>query len=407
MNKNILIVGAFPGNRGSQSMLFIAVDEIKKRIKEAKIYFAGTETDVDMYAFEQIFYSESAKDIALSECYPFTKILKCVIRDLIKFIIGRRDNLWKYMELKKKISTIDFIIDVSGYSLGNKWSESIQLSYLKNIQLAKKYNIPIVLMPQSFGPFLYDKKRLYLMEEIKSDLQYPTLIYAREEEGYNLLKAMHLDNVRMSTDLVLQNKSIDIKNIYKGNVELCYSKIRTRNPVGIVPNMQCFNHGDNTLNIQMYIKITQYLLSIGKQVYIFHHSKEDKELCRKLFNQIYNVVRSDKIYLIEDEMSCLEYDVFVKQFEFIICSRYHGVVHAYRNDIPCIVLGWAVKYKELAKNVGQEMYAFDIAKEGFKIEDIISSIKKISANLMEEKKNIEKHIIEIQKNDCFVFLDMV
>ena len=67
---------------------------------------------------------------------------------------------------------------------------------------------------------------------------------------------------------------------------------------------------------------------------------------------------SENVYFIEDDMNCLEYGGFVKQFDFIIASRFHAIVHAYKENVPAIILGWAVKYHELAKNLNQEKFVF-------------------------------------------------
>lgn len=80
------------------------------------------------------------------------------------------------------------MIDISGYNIGDKWDLATHESYFNNIRLAIKFNIPIVLMPQSFGPFHYTKNKDYLMSQIRELFKYPVAIYAREMEGYQLLK---------------------------------------------------------------------------------------------------------------------------------------------------------------------------------------------------------------------------
>ena len=45
-----------------------------------------------------------------------------------------------------------------------------------------------------------------------------------------------------------------------------------------------------------------------------------------------------------------------RYFDFVICSRYHGCVHAYKNLIPGLILGSTIRYKELAKLMNQEKY---------------------------------------------------
>lgn len=400
MSKKILVVGANLGNKGAQSMLFITVDEMKKKFKDSEVYFAGAEPfDNEKYAFRYVFFPPRARQIALRNTLPLFLIVQCVMKDCIKWLLGRRSNLWRFMDARRFIPQMDLIIDVSGFSLGDKWSTEVQESYLDNIRLAKKYNIPIYMMPQSFGSFNYNSRQMYLRDEIKELMSYPKVVYARETEGYHLLNnEFQLQNVVLSTDMVLQNKGVLWENIYCTEVKWNIPRISIQNAVGIIPNMQCFRHGDKEKNLILYQDIISHLLKSGKRVYVFRHSGDDLEICKR----IANCFRKEKLVtLIENDFTCLEYDKFVSNFEFIVCSRYHGIVHAYRNYVPCIALGWAVKYRELAKNVDQAEYAFDITDITCTSETVIGAINKLMNHIPEEKEKIKKQVVRIQENDCF------
>lgn len=398
MVKRVLIVGANFENKGAQSMLFITVDEIRKRISDCEIFFAGCEVfDEELYAFRELYYSEPAKNIALGNRETSLKA-KCWVKDCVKFVIGRRNNLFRYNEVKNTIASIGLIIDVSGFNLGKKWSIEIQESYLNNIRLGKKYNIPIIMMPQSFGSFDYPKDKEFLLPEIRELLKYPKVIFAREKEGYDMLtEQFGLTNVQLSTDLVLQNNGVDLSNIYKKTLKKMNLPRVETGSVAIIPNTQCFNHGDKEKNIQMYKDIISYLIKKEKTVYIFRHSREDFPICKLIAEQF----DSKKVRLLDNEFSCVEYDEFVKQFDFVICSRFHGIVHAYRNYIPCILLGWAIKYKELAANVGQEQFAFDITEDSFNAMHVKEEIDVLLSSAEKEAEIIKAHVSEIQKNNCF------
>lgn len=399
MAKKVLIVGANFENKGAQSMLFITVDELKKRMPGCDVFFAGCEVfDEDVYAFQELYYSEPAKNIALGHKKVALEI-KCFVKDCVKFVIGRRINLFRYNEVKNIISSIDLIIDVSGFNLGKKWSVEIQESYLNNIRLAKKYNIPIIMMPQSFGSFDYPEDKKFLLDEIGELLKYPKIIFAREKEGYQMLtEQFGLSNVQLSTDLVLQNNGVDISNIYKNSLKKTMLPDVVENAVALIPNTQCFNHGDKDKNIKMYKEVISYLLKAEKTVYIFRHSREDFPICKLIAEQFQE---NKNVVLLDNEFSCLEYDEFVKKFDFVICSRFHGIVHAYRNYIPCILLGWAVKYQELAANVGQEQFAFDITDSNFNSEQVKKVIDLLLFSKDKESAIIKAHVTEIRKNNCF------
>ncbi len=380
-------------------MLFITVDELKRRLQDPEIFFASMDhIDMSKYSFHSVYSTRWSRQIALGNKPLFNQI-KSIAKDVVKCIIGKRYNLWRYMELSRCIADIDLMIDVSGFNLGKKWSSSVQESYLDNIRLAKKYQIPIVLMPQSFGPFDYPEEKRHLISEMAELLPYAEKIFAREKEGYQLLlDTFHLSNVELSADLVLQNNGIDLKHIYQqppASIQVPYVKPGT---VGIVPNKQCFNHGDQDRILSLYRATIESLIAKGKEICIIRHSSEDLVICRELSRMF---AGNESVRLIEDEFSCLEYDRFVKQFDFIICSRYHGAVHAYRNCVPCVLLGWAVKYAELAELLGQRDYAFDITDAGFSEEKIIEAVEHMCESFGEESKEIGIRLKKIQSENCF------
>lgn len=401
-DKTVWIVGANFENKGAQSMLFITVDELKRLFPDYKIFFAGGNMpEPEKYTFGHVFYTRATKKIALSKGIPVGTVMLCFIKDCVKFVIGRRRNLWRFMETRRLLPDVDLIIDVSGFGLGDQWTVEQQELYLDNIRLAKKQQIPIFLMPQSFGPF-ERQDREQLTAETRKLLQYPKIAFARENAGYKWLhEEFGLQNVMMSTDLVLQNKGVDEKNIFKRKVEFHLPQIQRQDVVGIVPNRQCFRHGDEKKNRELYRAIIEKLLSSGKRVYVFRHSQEDLDICKQIKDDFCN---EERVELLTNDFSCLEYDEFVRNFEFIICSRYHGIVHAYRNHVPCIALGWAVKYRELAGNVGQENYVFDITEEGSIEEGVIAALSRMLRDYEKESEVIREQVWNIQTENCFRYL---
>ena len=400
---NALVVGAGLRNKGAQSMLFITVDEIKKRFNNCTIYFASADSyDESQYAFKNLHYSDRGKIIALGGVSALVMLVFSLCKDFIKIILGKKDFLGHYFDVKNNMKKMDIMIDISGFGLGDKWSLQRNRSYLNNIRLAQKYHIPLYCMPQSFGPFSDSHRMRRITTDIMKLMPYPKVIYVRELQGYDLLcSKFSLTNVRLSADLVLQNKGINWCNILTKKPMISLPLVEKKNLVGIIPNSQCFSRGDKTKILDTYFEIISYMLDLGKVVYIMRHSQEDLGVCR----EISDIFREKKnFFLLENDFSCFEFDSFIPNFEYIVCSRFHGIVHAYKNGIPSIALGWANKYFDLAKCVDQEEFAFDITSSNFEPEIILNAVKYMSANFEKEQFKIKKNLIAIQKNNCFDIL---
>ena len=397
-----LITGAHFANKGAESMLYVTTDELRKRFPSCNIYFAvRSDYPQEIYTFKKIFYSPGTLRIAFGGFDAFIAMCKETAKHTVKFLLGRHNTtLIDCFALSKCIAGTDAIIDISGYALSSKFKDTASRNYLKRIMLAEKFKVPVYLMPQSFGPFGYAPE---VMSEFKPLMQklltYPRIIFAREKEGYDSLTELFgLKNVRLSADLVLQNSGIEIANVFRIPPVISVPKIESQKELaGIVPNMKCFVHGNKDEILRAYTEIIKYILSQGYKVILFRHSREDIEACaeiKKIFADDENVI------VIENEFSCLEYNEFVKQFEFLVCSRYHGLVHAYKNNIPCVALGWAVKYKRLAENLNQGSYVFDITGH-VDTERIIHALRELINNYDDEKKKIRERLAMIQKNNCF------
>lgn len=263
----------------------------------------------------------------------------------------------------------------------------------------------MVLMPQSFGPFNYNSDMQVLHEEIKELMQYPYAVYAREEQGSDLLEGMYeLNNVRRSSDIVLQNKGIDNSRVFKQKPVLNIPNGISHDSVAIIPNARCLEHGRQDDILFLYRKIVDLLLKNSREVYLLRHSREDLPICQMIKGMFAN---SDSVHLIENDFSCIEFDEVVKKFQLSIVSRFHGAVHSYKNCVPCIILGWAVKYKELAACMNQSEFVFDITVDGLDIDKILQYITKMLGGYETEKAKIRESLSKVQQSNCFDVLEEI
>jgi colanic acid/amylovoran biosynthesis protein len=236
---------------------------------------------------------------------------------------------------------------------------------------------------------------------IKHILKYPEIIYVREKDGYTILvDELKLTNVVLCPDMVLLNRSIDLNNIYKQVPKMRDCDIAPGS-VAIVPNLRTFDHGNLKSIYNLYDKIIDRLLFLNKKVYLLRHSNEDIVICNELKNHF---IDNDDVIFVADDFSCVEYNVIVNKFDYLIASRYHSIVHAYKNHVPCVVLGWAVKYVELLSLFDQYEYIFNITENTIQVDMIISAVLKMNANHKNESDIIAKKLVQIQNKNPFDIL---
>ena len=396
---NVLITGAQFGNKGAQSMLFTVMDEVKERYPNADFYYLPIDYfkeelywDLDNYRFHFVVDDMAGQDFPAKfgapqiawRYYKIRKILRAAKKNGEALALS---DIW---------NKLDVLIDVSGYSLTSKFGISSINRVLRMITTAKSYGLKVILLPQSYGPFDFKED---VRERIGNALKSVDLLFARETDGMEQLRdKCGVTNVKLSPDIVLQTKEIDWRNVFSCEPKLRYPILETSNNVGIVPNGETFRNDRHDSVIRTYQKILKTLREQGKEVYIFRHSN-DLPVCR----EIYELVKEDShCHLIEEEIDCLSYGHFVRQFDFIIASRFHSIVHAYREGIPALVLGWAIKYEALTELMKQEQYVFDVTA-GNEVDEavLIERLNKMIACSNEESKVILQNLKTVQENNCF------
>ena len=390
-NKYILITGGELFNKGAQSMTFITINEVRKRFPNHEVLLIS---DLDS--------KRSEKD---KEQYNFR-----ICPDIFKFVYGsgiyslvKRIDKKLVKESKEILSRTDMIIDISGYALASTWSLGSTIYFLSKINTAKKYKIRYFIMPQSFGPFNYNIIiRPVLNRFIKHTLSKADIICARENEGYNLLtEKFKLNNIRYSPDLVLSDIGLRKEDVYKNVSKDIKIKIES-NGVGIIPNMKNFKHGSKEEIVLLYEMSIKELLKQGNYIYLIRHSFEDIEACELIKSKFEN---NNRVIVLGEDYSCFDYQDMVKKLKFLIASRYHSIVHAYKNSIPCIALGWATKYHELLGLFMQDQYVFDV-REGMNQESFLDKIELMNKNWQNESDKIRENLIKIQSSNIFDMLEV-
>lgn len=387
--KNIIITGGGFVNKGAQAMTFISVSELRKRFPNHEIYlFSPTdlgkgEKELSKYNFKVFGW------------FPI-KFAKAQKNPILHFICSIKNR----QELKKAeaiYKNCDLIIDVSGYSLGSNWSYKINSDFLDIIEFAKGFNIPIYLMPQSFGPFDYcDEKGYEIDKRTKSLFPYVKTVFTREQEGYDALKNRYgLSNLKMAKDLVLSS-SIEKYDVYNQGVVIDIPKIK-QNSVVIIPNSKTIEFGDVDKILEAYKSSIELLFKHNKNVYLISHSSMDSVYCQRIKEMFKD---DERLVYLDEDLSCIQFNEIVKKIDFVIASRFHSIVHSYKNGTPCIAIGWATKYHDLLTEFSQQGFMFD-SRYGIDEVKLLKDIEYLIENFEVEKEKIISHLPEVQKENVF------
>lgn len=387
--RNIIITGGGMVNKGAQAMTLIAVHELRRRFPEHEIYLYSTmdladpNLDRSLYRFR------------FTGWYPM-KFARCQKNPLLRLVTLLRSGA-ELRECEAIYRNCDALVDISGYALGSNWSDKICNDFLDILEFAQGFGIPTYLMPQSFGPFDFGAERQQIPDRIRSILPGVKVIFAREQEGYDaLVDTFGLKNVRLAKDLVLTGREIDPSLVFAGHPVLNVPQV-AESAAAVIPNSMNVKMIGEAAVLALYAEAIRRMLLLDKTVYILSHSSMDAQLCRSLKERF---AADARVILLDRELSCLEFNELVKHFDYLVASRFHSIVHAFKNGTPCIALGWATKYHELLKLFGQERYIFDVRTADCTA-GLCDAIEQMNAVFAEESAKIRAALPAVQQENVF------
>lgn len=396
---NYLLTGAEFNNKGAEAMTLIALKNIYENDSNANVFLLDSGYYPDFEFYKPLTYiSLPVWNLRILCDRKPVRCYMARIKDFIKYFVpGKKSSFGTLLTTKRVLSKIDVVIDVSGFAFSSKWGDEGTIDWLSQIDLMKKMGAKIWLIPQSFGPFDFDSKQV--VEYGKSVLENCELVCAREENGFELLKNIGLKNINRMSDSVLSEKDFNPSSVIK-NYENFIESIDTpdEHNIAIIPNYRLIDIGGTD-----YKKMLGFYADIinkysGKyHFYLIAHAGEDLAVCKKVKELFED---SEKVTLIDHVMYSFNYEEFSKKMDFIIASRYHSIIHAYKEGVPAIVLGWADKYKGIVSEIGQTEYLIDLNS----YDKALSAVEKMTELYDSESRKIKDKVVQIQEHSCYDFL---
>ena len=392
---NYLITGGEFNNKGAEAMTLTALKHIYAADPGAAVYMLDTGENRKYELTAAVTFVTAPLYLLnyLSHGYTFRDFLRWG-KDVVRMLLpGRQSYVPQLSRLLKIFRSVDVMIDISGYALGSRWDEDKPVTYCKWIRAIAENGGKVYLMPQSFGPFEFEHPETLAL--VKHSLALCQKIFAREEEGYRALLGFGLTNVVKSADSVLLEQDADASALIRnyGQYVETFPLKNTKN-AAIVPNYRLIDRGGYSLEqlLAFYSRVIDTFTDTD--FYLTAHAGEDLELCRAVKERY---PENERVILIDHVLLPFNYEALAGQLDFVIASRYHAIIHAYREGTPAVILGWAEKYREVAALFDQSHYLIDLNDE----ESDLAAVKTLAGDCGRERIHILETLREIQKSDCY------
>lgn len=328
-------------NKGAELMLYAILEQVRER-KPDTIFVMEKRYSVPIKKQRQVGIYTKANIVKFGVNTAFiAKMTPKFIRRKLKFILEEEINV---------------VLDGSGFAFGDFWGAKKAGSRLADhIINWKQSGKKIIVLPQAFGPFTNTE----LQDKMKIILNNADLIFARDSYSYDYLTQLKAKN----TNVFLKP---DFTNLIKGKLPSYFESENVN--VAIIPNNKLlestvFSSRDEY--VAFLNRLTDLITGFGKTpFFLIHEGAKDMQLAVEVNSQYKKSIKIIK------EDNPLYVKGIIGKSDAVITSRFHGLVSALAQGVPCLCVGWSHKYLALVEDYG---YAQGLIKNDELMSEALSS----------------------------------
>lgn len=346
-------------NLGCEALAYSIINILKKESQKLNI-------SLDYYFFFSIKKNDEIEKISK---------MFSIETENISVIETSSKNLKKIINTIENYKKCDFIIDMSG---GDSFADiygiwrMLKESFYKSVAI--KNNIPIILGPQTYGP--YNKKISRKMA--KYILEHAEAVFSRDVQSADLVSKISNVKPIISTDVAMNLPYIKNKGIKGENIGLNISALMWYSTYGIKIKINYQKYIEDLIH---YLKKeTNYNIYLISHVNADFETENDYKLCTALSKKY-------KVNLAPKFSDPIEAKSFISGLDLLIGSRMHATIAAFSSGVPIISLAYSKKFEGLYKSLNYNYY-IDAEKENN--ETALEKTIKMINNIEELKKSREK-----------------
>ncbi len=234
-----------------------------------------------------------------------------------------------------------------GDGFSDIYGEKLWKSRLNEINFAMKNKSPLIMLPQTIGPFKDSK----ILSEAKQILEYASAVYVRDSKYTKELDEMGI-KYEMTNDLSAYMKpepwNIDIK------------------PDSIGINVSGLAYSNNFRDLagqfsaypELMTKLVQHFQKKGKTIYLIPHAygynnpewdNDDMISSREFYNSLED---KTNVMLIDKDLISPQVKYVISRMSFFIGTRMHANFAAIFTKVPVFGLAYSFKFQGAFENNG-------------------------------------------------------
>ena len=282
--------------------------------------------------------------------------------------------LYPYRSFLRLISQEDIVISTGGDMLCYDNNEVI---YTNN--WCHRHGIKTILWGCSMGPENMTKEKLDTLRKF-------SFIYTRESLTYNYFQSLGLQDICLLPDpaFILPAEECEVP-----------SSLLSNDIIGL--NLSNYVMGGMSVNsafAQEAINLIRHIItSTDYHILLIPHVtwsngtvNQDDRMMSKIISQHIN--RPDRIHILDiDQLNYCQIRYVISKCRMFIGSRTHAVISAYSMCVPTLALGYSIKSRGIAKDLGLSELLV-VNSKTFSEGDLLTSFN----YLMQNEEDIRKHL---------------
>jgi len=263
------------------------------------------------------------------------------------------------------------------------------------ITLAHRCGIPVIVLPNSFGPFDTRWSRWWAGRVLRRC----RILTAREYISRNVLELYLRAHPLLFPDMAFglepsaaswARKELEGRGVPLGR-KLCVGV--TMRPWRFLNVKNCRARYESYL--RSFASFLEYAVAGGFAPVLFAHSvgphaHEDDRIALNAVLDLSSV--ADEVIMIDDDYDCRQAQALYGCMDYMVCTRFHSAIFSINQKVPCLAVSYqGYKVKGIMEEIGLGNFILSI--------DSISAVKLISAfeSLRVEKKEVRKKMEDYGK----------
>lgn len=230
-----------------------------------------------------------------------------------------------------KESEVDMVLDASGYAYGDPWgAKKAKRRISSHIRRWKLDGKVVILLPQAFGPFRVPELRA----EMKTVFSQADRVFVRDS-----VSLAHVNGIHSSSTII---RKPDFTNLVTPLVPKEAAWYAER--VAIIPNIKMIvaTDGGEKAYLETMRALIDAIQAKGREAFILlHEADQDVKVATRI-----NSTLSEPLRVVNESHPLMIKGIIGATYG-VATSRFHGLVSALSQGVPCIATSWSHKYEEL------------------------------------------------------------